>query len=175
MRELWYLARTKPRKEKVLAANLARWDVETFSPYIRRSGAKTSKLESLFPSYIFCKFDATAPSWQAIRWAPGLSYFLTIGDELAVIDESLITYLQAKTQRWNAGAIEARFSAGDRVAIVDGPFSGFTAMFEEYTSTRERCRILVEAVPGISVMEIPDRDLELADGAWRQSFGTNPA
>ena len=175
MERLWYLARTKPRKEQILATNLARWDVETFYPYIRRSGAQMSKLEPLFPSYIFCKFDITAPTWQAVRWAPGLSYFLTAGDELARIDESLITYLREKTRRWNEGAIEARFSPGDRVAIVDGPFSGFTAMFKEYISTRERCRILVDAIPGISVVEIPDRDLELGNGAWRRSFGTNPA
>ena len=173
--EHWYLAKSKPRKERLLAANLERWDVETFYPYMRRSGSQDAKMEPLFPTYIFCRFDQSAPTWQAIRWAPALAYFLKSGDEIARIDDSLVEHLQAKILRWNQGISEARFNPGDRVKIVDGPFAGFTAMFKDYLPARERCRILLESVPSMSNMEIPERDLELARGGWRSRFATDLA
>ncbi len=175
MTEHWYLAKSKPRKERLLISSLVRWDVETFYPYIRRSGSRDAQLEPLFPSYIFCRFDQTAPTWQAIRWAPGLAYFLQSGDELARIDDSMTEHLRDKTRRWNEGAVQSRFNAGDRVEIVDGPFAGFTALFQQYVPARERCRILLESVPGMSKVELPERNLELAGGLWRGRFATDVA
>ena len=173
--EYWYLAKSKPKKERLLTANLARWDVETFYPHIKRSGSGDAKMEPLFPTYIFCRFDPTASTWQAIRWAPGLAYFLKTGDELARIDDSIPDYLRDKIRRWNEGAVQSRFSPGDRVEIVEGPFAGFTAMFSEYIPARERCKILLESVPSMSDLEIPERDLELARGGWRGRFAADLA
>ncbi len=167
----WYIAKSKPRKAKLLIESLSRWGVETYYPEIRKDGRKGGKLEPLFNTYIFCKFDARSPEWQAIRWAPGLSYFLEEGGALASVPESLVDYLRARTRRWNEGAIEKRFSRGDAVAIVDGPLAGFDAVFSGYLSSRDRCLVLLNSVSGLSSVEISKNDIESAAASWHGRFG----
>jgi transcriptional antiterminator RfaH len=152
-------------------ASLAKWGVNTFYPVVRRSGSEGSRLEALFPTYVFCNFDASAPSWHAIRWAPGIAYFLRVADDLACIDESLIAYLREKTRSWNEGTPASRFRAGDQVEVVQGPFAGFSAIFMKYVPARQRCHVLLQAVQGVSSVELADSDVELARGGWRQRFG----
>lgn len=167
----WYVAKSKPRKSKLLIESLSRWDVETYYPEIRQRGRSDGKLEPLFNTYVFCRFDPLAPEWQAIRWAPGLSYFLSEAGTLATMPESVVEYLKQKTLRWNDGMVSKRFSQGDAVAIVDGPFAGFEAVFNGYLSSRDRCLVLLNSVSGISSVEISNRDLETAEGTWRGRFG----
>jgi transcriptional antiterminator RfaH len=167
----WYVAKSKPRNERLLIASLARWDVDTFFPLVRRGGSESGQLEALFPSYVFCNFDASAPSWHAIRWAPGLAYFLRIEDELTRVDEALIEYLRRKTRVWNEGMPVSRLRQGDEVEVVGGPFAGFSAIFMNYVPARKRCRILLRAVQEVSFVELADSDVELAAGGWRQRFG----
>ena len=167
----WYIAKSKPRKAKLLIESLSRWDVETYYPEIRKGGQKGGKLEPLFNTYIFCKFDPRSPEWQAIRWAPGLSYFLEEGGSIASVPESMIEYLKARTRRWNDGLIGKRFKQGDSIAIVDGPFAGFEAVFSGYLSSRDRCLVLLNSVSGLSSIEISDRDIESAGTTWQGRFG----
>jgi transcriptional antiterminator RfaH len=166
----WYLAKSGPRKERLLISNLTRWDVQTFYPYIRRGGAENGKFEPLFPTYVFCRFDPTHPNWQAIRWAPGLSYFLHLGDELATLPDEVVGFLRLRTESWNEGAIRQRFGDGDAVTIVGGPFQGLNAIFKSYVRSRDRCHVLLQAVEGISSLEVPEYDLEAATVDWRTRF-----
>lgn len=168
----WYIARSKSRKEKVLIGNLARWGVGTFFPYIRSRGVRTNRLEPLFPGYVFCRFDAAAPEWQAIRWSPGLSYFLTSGDDLSVVSDGLIVYLKDQTRQWNSGDMRVEFAAGDQVTVVQGPFAGFDAVFEQYMAASERCRILLRSIQGIRSLELPESDIDNVARGWRAQFGT---
>lgn len=166
----WYVAKSKPSKEGFLASELARWDVETFYPYLRKVRGGSSRLEPLFPTYLFCKFDAALPNWQWIRWAPGLAYFLKMEDELATVPDSLIQYLREKIRRWNQAWAAARFKPGDRVRIVDGPFAGFEAIFKGYLPSRQRCQVLIEAIKAFSAIEVPEQDLDVANNSWRARF-----
>jgi transcription antitermination factor NusG len=170
----WYLAKSKPRKEQLLIESFSRWDVETYYPMVRERGRPGARLEPLFNTYIFCRFESTDPKWQAIRWAPGLSYFLKEADQLAVVNDSLVDYVKEKTRRWNEGALGARFKRGDSVSIVDGPMAGFEAVFSGYLSTQERCLVLLKSVTGISSVELSQMDIEPANGAWRGRLGLEP-
>lgn len=167
----WYVAKSKPSKERILAAELGRWDVETFYPYLRKTRGGSAKLEPLFPTYLFCRFNASLPTWQSIRWAPGLAYFLQMEDELATVPDSLINYLREKTLRWNQGGAGARFKPGDRVRIVDGPFAGFDAIFQAYLPSKQRCQVLIEAIKAFSAIDVPERDLDAVNSNnWRARF-----
>jgi transcription elongation factor/antiterminator RfaH len=167
----WFVAKSKPRKENLLIGNLAKWGVETFYPYIRERGLSSGRLEPLFPSYVFCLVDTSSPKWQAVRWAPGLSYFLQSGDDVSPVPDVVIGYLRERIQTWNSAEIRQEFHKGDSVSIVSGPFAGFEAIFSEYLSSRDRCRILMKSIQGISSVEVPKESLELSTQPWRTRFG----
>jgi transcriptional antiterminator RfaH len=171
----WFLAKSKSRKEELLIGTLARWGVQTFYPYVRRLNAGRSHLEPLFPTYVFCQFDQQSPAWQAIRWSPGLSYFVSTGDELATISDSLVGYLMEQTRRWNDEDHRVKFVHGDSVQIVRGPFRGLAAVFHGYMAAEERCRVLLDSVQGVSVIELPESSIGSADQNWRTRFGAQNA
>lgn len=167
---LWYVAKSKASKERTLASELARWDVETFYPYLRKPRGGTAKLEPLFPTYLFCRFDPVLPTWQSIRWAHGLAYFLQADGDLATVPDKLIEYLKDKTLRWNQASVQSKFKSGDRVRIVSGPFAGFEAIFRSYIPSRERCQVLLQAIKSFSTVEVPERDLDAVQANWRARF-----
>jgi transcriptional antiterminator RfaH len=170
----WYVAKSKPRKEKYLIAGFMKWGVETFYPYIRQPG-RPDRLEPLFSTYVFCRLDQSDPCWQAIRWTQGLSYFLNAGGKLSPVPASLIEYLKARTKVWNEGAYRKAFCPGETVVIVKGPFSGLEAVFQSYVPSRQRCQVLLQAVRGITSVELPEESVVEAEEAWRSRLATESA
>ncbi len=170
----WFIAKSKPGKERYMISGLTRWEVETFYPYIRRPG-KQGKLEPLFSTYIFCKFDDADPRWQAIRWTQGLSYFLTVDSKLSQLPDSFIEYLKVRTRDWNEGSFQRTFSLGQSVTIVSGPFAGLDAVFQTYVPSRQRCQVLLQAVSGITSVELPEIALAEVGNGWRARLAFDQA
>jgi len=154
--EAWYVAKTKPRKERLVENYLTRGQgVEVFLPYIRRPAGKKGGLELLFPTYIFCLVDPQSADWGAIRWAPGVSYFLGAGHELTPVSDEIITHLKYKVSWWNNGGCTPSFAFGDRITITNGPFSGLEAIFQRYIPARQRCQVLIEILGQFAKAEVP--------------------
>jgi len=167
----WYIAKSKPRKEAILINNLRRWGVESFYPSIRNPQAKSAanRKEPLFPSYVFCLLDPDLPTWQAIRWAPGLSYFLSIEGQPFSIPESLIEYFRDRVHEWNQGSFQRTLMPGDKVTIIRGPFEGMEAIFRSYIPARQRCQVLLQGMNQIAAVELPWIDVEDVAPTWSRS------
>ena len=152
----WYVAKTKPKKEHLVEDYLTRkQDVEVFIPYIRQTSDKKKRLEILFPSYIFCLVDPQCKDWGAIRYAPGLSYFLGNGTELIPVSDEIITQLKHRVSYWNDGGFMPSYKGGDSISITSGPFTGLDAIFERYIPARQRCQILIEIMGNLTKAEVP--------------------
>jgi transcription antitermination factor NusG len=48
------------------------------------------------------------------------------------------------------------------VVVLSGPFTGLEGVFQRYVPSRERCRILLEAVGKLATVELPEWDLQEA-------------
>jgi transcriptional antiterminator RfaH len=159
----WYVAKSKPQKEAWLTTSLSSLGVEVFYPRIvsHRRGKRT--LEPLFPTYIFCKFDVNTPEWPAIRWSPGLSYFLGADGHPASIPDNLVDYIKERVKWWNnEGCSPQRLKPGQHVVVSHGPFSGLEGIFQRHVSSRQRCRVLLQVVGRLSPVELEETDLSIA-------------
>ncbi|MDI6761781.1 MAG: transcription termination/antitermination NusG family protein [Thermodesulfobacteriota bacterium] len=71
---LWYVIQTKPRKEKEAASYLWTRGLEVFNPLTEVLSPRNARMEkiqkSLFPNYVFVKFDLDQ-SYNLVRWARG--------------------------------------------------------------------------------------------------------
>ncbi len=154
--EAWYVAKTKPAKERITERflNDVR-GVEVFMPLIRRPAGKKNGSELLFPTYIFCLVDPQSADWPAVRWAPGLSYFLGNGLEPVPVPEVVIGRLKQQVYSWNEGGFTPRFASGEKVIVTDGPFSGLEAIFQRYVPARQRCQVLIQVLNKLAQVEIP--------------------
>jgi len=169
----WYVAKTNPVKERMVENYLTQlWDVEVFLPMIRRPSGKKAGSELLFPTYIFCLVDPQSNNWPAIRWAPGLSYFLSAGQELVPVSNELITHLKQRVFWWNDGGCALNFATGERLRVIGGPFSGVEAIFQRYVPARQRCQVLLEILGKQTRVEIPVEVLKSMSPYQRLAFAT---
>ena len=64
---------------------------------------------------------------------------------------------------WNEGGGTAQtLTSGDQVTIAGGPFRGLDGIFQRYTSSGQRCRILLQVVGRLTSVQLDERDLALA-------------
>ena len=158
--EGWYVAKIKPQKETCLMSFLSQWDVEVFSPKIAQPGRASGVMKSLFPTYLFCYLDPKSSIWPVVRWAPGMAYFLNHDGDPTCVPQSMVEYLQQRVSQWNDQGISRDLHQGDRVAVLNGPFSGLEGIFQRYIPSRERCQILLEAVGRLATIELPEWDVK---------------
>ncbi len=125
----WYVAKSKPQKEAWLTTSLTSLGVEVFYPRIisNRRGKRT--LEPLFPTYVFCKFEVETPEWPAIRWSPGLSYFLGTDGHPTAIPDEIVDYIKDRISWWNnEGSI-----AGFLDSIIDVAGASVSMLYVKIT------------------------------------------
>jgi transcriptional antiterminator RfaH len=152
----WYVAKTKPVKERYVETYITeKWGVEVFLPIIRRPSSKKVVWEPLFPTYLFCLVDDQSAAWPDIRWTPGLCYFLGAGQELVPVSDELIAQLKKRVSWWNEGGYVPHFTHGERVVVTSGPFSGLEGIFERYVPARQRCQVLLQIIGQVTKVELP--------------------
>ncbi len=157
--EGWYVAKVKPQKESSLISFLTLWGVEVFFPTIIQPSRTGPRMKSLFPTYLFCHLDTESSIWPVVRWAPGMAYFLNQDGESIPVPDCVVEYLQQRASQLNGNGLSRNLKEGDRVVVLNGPFSGLEGVFQRYASSRERCRILLDAVARLGSVELPERDV----------------
>ncbi len=161
--EDWYVAKSQPRKEKSLQTYLSdRLDLKVFFPFMRRPGHGSDSWEPLFPTYLFCRFDPQSTQWPAIRWAPGLMYFLGANRQPTTVPTEVIDHLQHRVGWWNDGGCQPSFNQGDKVQVGQGPFAGLDGIFQRYIPAKQRCRVLLHIVGRLTAVELPHEDIRAA-------------
>ena len=160
--ESWYIAKTKPQKETAAANFLSQCDVPVFCPKVVSPGHSGAKSQVLFPTYIFCYLDPDSAIWPKVRWAPGLSYFLSCDGAPAPVPEALIDYLRLRVNQWNDPGQLRRLSQGDRVVITGGPFTGLDGIFQRYICSRQRCIVFLEVVGRLINVELSEWEVDQA-------------
>jgi transcription antitermination factor NusG len=161
----WYVAKTKPGREKSVALYIKeKWGIEVFLPTVRRPSGSKAATEPLFPTYLFCLVDDRPGVWPDIRWVPGLCYFLSAGQELVPVSEGLIAHLKQRIAWWNDGGFEPHFARGERVRVTGGPLAGLEGIFKRYVPARLRCQVLLEIIGRQSQVELPAEVLRNQSG-----------
>jgi transcription antitermination factor NusG len=158
----WYVAKTKPGKEHMAEKYLSeKQDVDIFIPYIQHPLKKKASLEMLFPTYIFCFVDPQSKDWGAIRYAPGISYFLGYGMEIIPVSEEIINNIRTKVSIWNDREGVFQCKAGDHLTVSNGPLSGLDVIFQRYIPSRQRCQVLLKVLGQMNKAEIPVENLKV--------------
>jgi transcription antitermination factor NusG len=157
----WFVAKTKPAKERyVETCVLEKWGIDVFFPIIRSPSYNKPTFEPLFPTYLFCSFDIQSTVWPAIRWIPGLCYFLGAGQQLVPVSDELVADIRKRIYRWNEGGYIRHFTRGECVLVTSGPFSGVEGIFQKYLPARQRCQILLQILGQQNKVELPVQYLD---------------
>jgi transcriptional antiterminator RfaH len=144
----WFVVRTKVRQEHVARDNLERQGFDLYLPTIRaarrRAGRWCAVVEPLFPGYLFVHADAQRRSLAPIASTRGALGLVRFGGELSTVPDTVIDGITTLQPDREAPVEPAHlFNRGDKVSLVDGPFTGLEAIFEA-RSGKERVVVLLD-------------------------------
>lgn len=147
--DLWYVNQTKPKKEGDAASYLSTKGFEVFYPqiedYSNRNGRVEKILKSLFPNYLFVKFDLER-SYSLVRWAKGVKKVLGFGASPSPVAEEVINLIKKKTEA-RATVIKVYHSEpNDLIRIKSGPLKELTEIYDRWVSEGEHVRVLLNLI-----------------------------
>jgi len=156
--ELWFCLRTQPRREMFAHTYLKKLEkVESFFPRIRFKGTGRRRgrwiTESLFPGYLFCKFDLRHQA-RAVCYSPGVSGIIHFGSHCPTIPPEVIRQLQATFGQDEITMVEQTLKIGDRVLIESGPMQGLEGIVCRVLPGRNRVALLLEFLGQQTQIEI---------------------
>lgn len=138
----WYSLHVRSRSEKLVTQALAQKGYETFLPFWRRErrwSDRVKKIElPLFPSYLFCRFDANQR--LPILTTPGVLAILGAGKTPVPVDNREIAAVEAIVRSGLAVEPQPYLQTGQRVVIADGPLRGVEGFL---TAVKNRRRLVV--------------------------------
>jgi transcriptional antiterminator RfaH len=131
----WYVVQTKPHKEDLATDNLQRQGFTAYCPHTmqakRRRQCWQKVIEPLFPRYLFVQLDVGVDNFAPIRSTLGVIGLVRFGNQPAVMPLSAIEAIQQQEQTIVDNCDEhPRWSKGDLVEILDGPFAGLRGIFQ---------------------------------------------
>ncbi len=106
-------------------------------------GQKQTKSRKFFPGYMFVQMVMNEQTWHLVQGASKVTGFIG-GQKPQPVPENEV---QRVTQQMATGAEKPkpklRFSVGETVTVVDGPFSNFTGAIEEINEEKAKVKVLV--------------------------------
>ena len=116
--------------------------VPTQDRVVIRSGKKATVKEKILPGYLLVKMIMDDATWLAVRTTPGITGFVGAGKSPTPLSEkeveNILKFISTPAKRF-----KTRFSTGEAVKIVDGPFSGFLGSISEMDEERGKVKVLV--------------------------------
>jgi transcription elongation factor/antiterminator RfaH len=160
----WYVLHTKSRHEKVVDEGLRKKSLEAFLPKIKvRSKRRDRRMMievPLFPGYVFIKTDLHPTSHLEVVKTVGAVKL--IGSKLGPVPvpDDTIDSLKIMVSSDQPILTGTRLRKGDRVLVIDGPFTGVTGTFIRYRG-KGRVVVNIEALGQHAGVDVDEHDIEV--------------
>lgn len=151
----WYVLQSKPRQAERAQFNLERQGYDVLLPRIivERIQRQRRQLveEPLFPNYLFIRLQRWVDNWYPLRSTRGVARLVAFGQEPVAVDQQLI---DAIVQRCEQSAGPPDLKPGQPVKILDGPFTGLSAIFKT-TQGEQRVHLLLDLLQRPVTVTLP--------------------
>jgi transcription antitermination factor NusG len=146
----WAVVRAVPHHDRLAAECVAMAGFETFVPKIRVKVESRWRTTPLFAGYFFVR---VIEQWRAIERTMGVLTVVKVGATPSRCPDEEIAKLIARSDPDGVIRLSARplltqrqaFAPGSKVAIVDGPFRGFSGVYAGM-GARERELVLLNVL-----------------------------
>jgi transcription elongation factor/antiterminator RfaH len=159
----WYALHTKSRFENVVNDGLSKKALSVFLPKItvksRRKDRRKMIKVPLFPGYLFVKTDLNPYEHVEILKTTGAVRL--IGNKVGPVPiaDQTIESLKIMVSTDEEVITGTRFKKGDRVIVINGPFSGVTGIFSSYRGDG-RVVVNIEALGQFAAVHVDEQDVE---------------
>ena len=112
----------------------------------------------LFPSYVLVKMILTDETWHILRNIRGVTGFVGSGNDAIPLSDEEIAALGVERNEVVTG-----YQPGDRIKIIDGPFSDYYGIVEEVDAAKERIRVVASMFNRETPVELGLDQVEYAE------------
>jgi transcription elongation factor/antiterminator RfaH len=143
----WYAVHCLSHREGAAAAHLQNQDFAVFFPRRRKTRRHARRIETVlapfFPGYIFVTLDLSRDRWRSVNGTYGVASLVMQGDRPAPVHGGVIEALQNSSGEDGVLHYEADLQPGQRVQIVQGPFTEFLGQLDQMDAAG-RVRVLLD-------------------------------
>lgn len=107
-----------------------------------REGQRRTVQRKVFPGYVLVQMLLTDHSWHVVRNTPGVTGFVGAGSRPTPLMEDEVDQI-LNAMRREAPKVKVSFSRGERVKVVDGPFTDFIGVVDDINAEKGKVRVLV--------------------------------
>jgi transcription elongation factor/antiterminator RfaH len=158
----WYVLHTRSRFENVVHDGLVKKSVQAFLPKVlvqsRRRDRKKMIRVPLFPGYLFVRTDLNPHEHLEILKTVGAVRLIGNKNQPVSVFDSVIDSLRIMANTDFPVTTGSRFQAGDRVVVMEGPFTGVRGTFVRYKGSG-RVVVNVEALGQYAAVEVREDDV----------------
>jgi len=151
----WYVVHTYSGHENKVATNLKQrvetmglqakiFDsvVPTRNTVVVKHGKKEEQKEKIFPGYILVRMILDDESWLAVRTTQGVTAFVGAGNKPTPISDREVDAIRHYMEM-EAPKYKLKFSKGEAVKIIDGPFADFLGTIDNIDEEKGKVKVLV--------------------------------
>jgi len=151
----WYVVHTQTGREertkKALEQRIKTLGVEnkifevvipTREVIVVRKGKKVKKTENVFPGYLLIRMILDDESWLVVRTTEGVTGFVGAGLKPTPVSEKEVEAIM-KFIKQEQPKFKTRFSVGEAVKIIEGPFADFLGTIDKIDEDRGKVQVLV--------------------------------
>jgi len=136
----------KALEQRIKSLNVADRIFEIVIPMrevvVVKKGKKSKAQEKVFPGYILIKMIFDDQSWLVVRTTQGVTGFVGAGVKPTPISEKEVQAIM-KFVAQEQPKFKVRFSVGEAVKIIEGPFADFLGTVDKIDDEKGKVRVLV--------------------------------
>lgn len=130
-----------------------------------RNGKKTTKERSFYPGYVLIEANLTGEVPHVIRNVTGVIGFLgeTKGGNPVPMRISEVNRILGKVDELveSEGTMTTRYTVGESVKVINGPFNGFNGVIEEVMDDKKKIKVTVKIFGRKTPVELNFGEVEL--------------
>lgn len=110
-----------------------------------RGGKKKISTKRFFPGYVLVEMEIDDDAWYVVRNTPKVTGFVGSGNTPTPLSEEEIQSIlgQVSGAKKSKPKPKVIFEHGEKVKVIDGPFTNFSGVVEEVNLERGKLKVMV--------------------------------
>jgi transcriptional antiterminator NusG len=110
-----------------------------------KGGKKRKSQRKFFPGYILVEMEMDDSTWHIVKDTPKVTGFVGGTTNPTPLTEDEVKHILKQAEEGAVAPTQPKvaYQKGDRVRVIDGPFSNFIGTVEDVNPTHGRLRVMV--------------------------------
>lgn len=105
-------------------------------------GKRRTVERRVFPGYLLVEMIMNNDSWYVVRSTPGVTGFVGMGNEPIPLRDDEVEEIMRRIKS-RAPRVKVTYQRGQKVRIIDGPFTDFVGTVDDIYMDKNKVRVLV--------------------------------